>query len=235
MKIDLKKYMENRDRVKQQSQAPGPVITISREHGCSATPIAHKIIHRLDELHQSKQSWKYINRQVLEEAAKDLHVSTQKIKTVMNPGPESVVDELLSSFTQHYITSGAVIDSLSEVMGHYIKEGNVVIVGRGGAYFSKKVPKSLHIKLMAPLEWRAQEISKKRSVSLEEARMICLDTDRKRVIWNNQMSRGHYDDSIYDMIINRKTIDEEGIVDIILMELQNRHVIELPDKISETV
>ncbi len=222
--------MEERDRQRDQSHIPGPVITISREHGCDATPIALRIIHSIEEMKASKRPWKYINKQVLEDAARELHVSVQKIRSAMAPGPESVVDDLFSSFSQHYVATEKVLETLHDVITLYAHQGNVIIVGRGGASITQRIPHALHIRLIAPLDWRAKQVSTKRSIPIDKARELCIEMDGKRSKWFEKLIHAEHNDSYYDLILNRKTLTEDQILDIIFYTLAQRQMIKVSNE-----
>lgn len=69
MKNLLMKYMEERFRgealpLTPQKAGPLPVVTISRETGCSGTTVAVKLVQQLNQLQagrKDKKEWKVIN------------------------------------------------------------------------------------------------------------------------------------------------------------------------------
>ncbi len=52
MKIDLKNYMEERDRLREEKRKPGPVVTLSRQYGCEANKVTIKLLARIAEINK---------------------------------------------------------------------------------------------------------------------------------------------------------------------------------------
>ncbi|MDA3780112.1 MAG: hypothetical protein PF487_07855 [Bacteroidales bacterium] len=80
----LLKYLEDRHKnnIEEINFAGlGPVVTISREFGCPAKMIAKKISEKLNEIHagKEKQNWKIVTKEILDNAAKELGLETDKI------------------------------------------------------------------------------------------------------------------------------------------------------------
>ena len=86
MKIDLKEYLQNRDRFNSEKNRPGPVITISRQFGCEGTLVARKLIQHLNDYpHNYQEPWKYISKEVLYDSAKELSLSPNEVMEVLHP------------------------------------------------------------------------------------------------------------------------------------------------------
>lgn len=227
IKLDLKKYLDDRDKKRDITQTPGPVITISREHGCDAMSLAKKVVERISEEPSSKRvHWKCINKEVLEQAANELKVSTKKITSAMDTRQELIVQDIFSSFTQHYgVTNKNVLDTIKDVLKSYSDDGHALIVGRGGALIARDIENSLHIKLQASIDWRINQIRTKYDLELDEAKSQISEMDEKRNIWNKQLTKGGTSNSVYDLIFNRETISEEDILDMIFVNLFSRKMV----------
>ena len=59
----------------------------------------------------------------------------------------------------------------------------MVIVGRGGIAATLELLNGVHIRLIAPIEWRANKIKESGYCdSIEQAKQIAFDTDKKASI-----------------------------------------------------
>ncbi|MEQ8906590.1 cytidylate kinase-like family protein [Ekhidna sp.] len=226
-KIDLKEYLDERDKIRESEQVPGPVITISREHGCDANNITRLLIKKLaGPIYKDSKTWKAINKEILEDAAHDLKLSERKIRGFMDKSAESAAEDLFASFSQHYGTnSKKILETLRDVIWSYAVEGHVIIVGRGGAHIAKHIDKSLHVKLQAPRKWRVSQVQKKWSLSPQEAELQCRVIDEKRTTWINQLSRDLVGDAVYDLVLNTQTLQPHQIIEVILMAMESKGII----------
>lgn len=227
MKVNLKSYLDARDELRDQQSTPGPVVTISRDFGCSATPIGKQLIERIatESLEPDNQGWHLINKEILEDAANALHVNEKRIERLME-SEEGVLSNLLSSLGSPYGTSDKkIIETLRDVIKHYAEEGKTVIIGRGGAFIAKKISKALHVKIQAPLKWRIKQIEASRKLSHEEATNLVNEMDHKRESWVEHLINKPVDASRYDVIFNRQSLSDEEIIDTIINLLRHKEMI----------
>ena len=85
MKIDLKKYFNERDKLleeeKRNGLIPGPVLTISREYGCEAEIIARKLLLNLNNQNGNKPKWKIISKEILDQSAEKLKLNLERVES----------------------------------------------------------------------------------------------------------------------------------------------------------
>lgn len=229
MKVNLKSYLDARDEIRERQSTPGPVVTISRDFGCSATPIGEQLIERIAIESQAgtNQGWHLINKEILEDAANALHVNETRIKKLMESDDEGAISSLLSSLGSPYGTSDKkIIETLRDVIWHYAEEGKTVIIGRGGAFIAQKITKALHIKIQAPLAWRIKQIETSRKLNHEEATNLVREMDHKRESWIEHLINKPVDFAIYDVIFNRQSLTDDEIIDAIIELLRHKDLIE---------
>ncbi len=162
----------------------GPYISISRDFGCMANIIAQKLGKELTKRNKAlgiKKDWKWINKVILEESAKALELSPSKIEYVFQSQKKTMMDEIVSAMsTRYYKSDKKIRKTIIEVIRSIAKTGHVIIVGRGGIAFKKDNPKSLHIKLTAPIEWRVDHIRENYNKTKKEALKYVLEVDQER-------------------------------------------------------
>ncbi len=230
MKIDLSKYLKDRYQETQSHQAfPGPVVTIARELGCPSKLLANQLIEKLNSLDykfSKKTPWKWISKEIMEESAKDLGVDLAEIQYVFEYKTHGVLEDLLLSHSKKFYKSDRKIrDTIAKVIRNFAEEGNAVIVGRGGVAITRDIPRSLHIKLEAPLEWRALRTSEKHNMSIEEAKKYCIEIDKKREQFRDYFQGKGNDYTRFDLTFNCMTIDPEEISSIIVEALKIRKLL----------
>jgi cytidylate kinase len=230
MKNILTDYM--RDRMERKSvradvQHFGPVVTISREYGCPAKIVAQDLAIKLNKLllrAKKKQQWRWISKEILEESAKELKMNRHTLKDLLNAGDRGVMDDLIWSLSnKFYPGDNKVKKTLAEVIMEFAKQGRVIIVGRGGVSLTRNIKDSLHIRLVAPTEWRVQIVGDRYHLPHRQAEKKTKKIDAKRNHLREFFEGKAPDNSVFDIVFNYKTMTEKEILEatVKVMELRN--------------
>jgi cytidylate kinase len=198
----------------------GPVITISRQGGCGASKLAHDICQLMNSsARQSSKSspWHFINHEILEHSAEKLELDPKKLHQVITDKERGIMDQIVEALSSHsHKSDQKIMKTVQDVIRQFAEQGNVVIVGRGGAVVSQHIPRSLHVRLEAPLEWRLEQVIKKLEYSREYAREYINKIDEQRQMYLNKMLIGRHIDSIFDITLNPSRFSDQQLVDIII-------------------
>ncbi len=109
---------------KEKPQAqPGPVVTISREPGSGGESIAETLSAEL-QLHL--YTW-----DIVEQIAKDEHVSTQVVSTLDEKARSEFEDWLADFQGTHNLSSYAYLHDLKRIIFTIASHGSALILGRG--------------------------------------------------------------------------------------------------------
>lgn len=226
MKIDLKKYYEERDQLNRTSNVSGPVVTFSREYGCEAQRIARMLVKNINERSPSPikhHDWRLLNKEIIEQSADELGIKSNAIYQRIQNYEEDPFKTLFSSMGQHYdVSDRKIIDKVTEIMTTYAKKGNVVMIGRGGSFITHDIPNRLRVRLVAPLDWRAAMLSTRLNISQKHAEDLAVKMDKKRAKWVENFSGMKVSDTNFDLVVNVKTLSDREIVNIIVGILERR-------------
>lgn len=230
MKVDLSKYQKDWYRENPARDIyPGPVVTISRELGCPAKTIAFKLSEELNAFKSSKAKdhpWRWISKEILHESAKELEVDCDQIEHVFLYKNRNALEDLLFTQSKGYYKSDLKIrTTIAKVIREFATIGNSIIVGRGGVAITRDIPKSLHVMLEAPLEWRAVRAASKYDMTLEQARSFAVSIDKKRKNFRDYYQGKGNDYTRFDIKFNCMTLETEVIVKIIIESLKARKLI----------
>jgi len=215
----LLKYMNERiNQSTKKIDEPGPVITLSRECGCSGRYIAEKLTERINQkINNPAQHWKWVNKEILNLASKELKLNPIQIKNILKTQDKNFLDEIVSSFTiKYYAPEPKIQRVIREVVRHLAIHGNVVIVGRGSEALTRDIPRSLHVKLYAPLSWKVNVISHRNNISVEEAKKLVIKTDKRRSEFVNEILTKVQDKVVYDIDFNCAKFTPDEIIDVIM-------------------
>jgi cytidylate kinase len=193
------------------------VITIEREFGCGAANIASTLAEHL--------GWKVWDKLLTEEIARLANVDPSAVKRC-DERVDSRLHRLAKSFWRGSYERRAAFGSqifdtdrmmsmMQEIMDKIAREGNAVIVGRGGPYFLRQNADAYHVFLYAP---RAEKMRRLLvdGFSREEADEMVDSVDRERAAYIR-----HYFDadwptrSLYHLMVNT-AVGNEAVVDTIL-------------------
>ena len=194
------------------------LVTIEREYGCGGGGIAAQLAKHL--------GWKLWDQQLTEEIARLANVDPSAVRRC-DERMDSRLHRLAKSFWRgSYERNSAALGSqvfdtdrmmamMQEIMNTIARQGNAVVVGRGGPYFLRRNPDAFHVFLFAP---RAEKI--RRTVvdghTEEEAEELVDSVDRERMAYVK-----HYFDadwptrSLYHIMINTAVGDDPVIQTIL--------------------
>ncbi len=199
---------------------PGPVITISRQTGCGARGLAWAIC---DELNKRKSTvktegnWRYINREILQESAEQLHLDTNALKSVIDDKNRGIMDEIVGALSTHsHKSDQKILKTVQDVIRQFAINGKVIIIGRGGANICNDIKLALHIKLVAPIDWRISEIARRLDFSKAYATEYVKKRDVERELLVTKLFGKKPDSSMYDIEINRSRFTEKELADAII-------------------
>jgi cytidylate kinase len=121
-------------------------------------------------------------------------------------------------------TRKAVLALTQHVIEEAARVGNVVIVGRGGAYILRAFPGALHVFLRASEAVRVKTIMARFKITSEdEARRRLKQTDEN---WTSYIKQVYGHDrnlaSHYDLVLDTGRLGYEATVDAILAALKSR-------------
>jgi len=228
MKIDLVQYLKDRYQERNISSADaGPVITIARETGCPGRKVAQLLSEVLNQRLQkeNKKVWKWIGKEVFEEAAKELELEPEEVQKVFKE-KRNIIDQIISSQSQKFYKSDRrVRKTIGQVIRSMANDGNVIILGRGGVAITRDIQRSIHIYLEAPVEWRAAVISEKQCCPQPEALKYVREIDKRRAQYREYFEGKNTDYTWFDARFNCMTLKVEEIVDIIIKMMEVKKLI----------
>jgi cytidylate kinase len=224
------KYMRERTGKRKSSgpdfYAPGPVITISRDYGCPGRRIARLLSETLTEKNArlgGNSEWKWISKEIIEESARELKLSPTLIQELSDYRTRGFFENLALFFSDEFYPGDVKIkNTIAKFIYNAASEGNVVIVGRAGESITKNFEKSLHIKLQAPLDWRAKQVADSYGMSLVDARKEVLEMDKRRSQFRNYFEKDLPDIEFFDIFFNVGTMTDEEIIEMIIIVAETR-------------
>ncbi len=215
----LFKYMDRLQVEQDTKKELGPVITISRDCGCFAGEIAEKLVLRLtEENHKAKKGkWSWISKEIINDAATKLQTNSKQIEHFFKSESYRFLGDIIASFSKPYASDDLIKRTVTRVVKTYAEEGNVIIVGRGGFAITKDIPRSLHVKLIAPLNWRVKSVANRYNLTEQEAKKRIEDIGAKRDSFVKLFYGKEHNDTVFHVVLNREKLSTDEIVDQIML------------------
>jgi cytidylate kinase len=224
----LSKYLAaSIDKKNSADDHKGLVITISRQKGCGAYPIANMLIDKMNALkypYGKRVPWRLISKEIMEESASKLEMKPALIDPILDKYGKSVFNEIILSLTHQSLPSDIKIkNTIRSVIENAANEGNIIIIGRGGVSITRNFKNSLHIRLEAPLDWRIKAIARQNNISLPQAEKLVKERDMQRTALKLYfLGKPTTDHHIYDLVINVSTMERSEIAEAIFSIVKMR-------------
>jgi cytidylate kinase len=213
-----------------------PVITIGRQFGAGGSTVGEMLA---EQLHVD-----VLESGIIDEVAQRLQLPKEEVEAE-DEQPGSLLSRLLvalgSASSEPLIppeatawnppnadpafdTRKAVLQITQNVIQEAARAGNVVIIGRGGAYLLHDFPGALHVFLGASKSVRVKTVMDHLKIaSEEEARKLVDRTDEnwtayiKQVYGHDRNLAGHY-----DMVLDTGRLGYETTVAVILAAVKKK-------------
>ena len=195
---------------KEHKAAQGPCVTISREFGCQAYPLAAELARQLGE------PWVVVDKEILEEVSRITGFSLDQLEKTRDTPPA-----LKAIFAMFLDGSRA---EETEVFGHlrqtarkFAASGNCIIVGSGGVFAAAEVKNCFHLRLVAPQQFRVDKIRKSRNME-EQAAIAFIDLHQKqRDDFIRRLAGSSLDDpQLYHMVLNNGLLNPEQMAQVVM-------------------
>ncbi|HBA71158.1 MAG: cytidylate kinase [Geobacteraceae bacterium GWC2_55_20] len=176
-----------------------PTITLSREFGCEAYPVADYLKKQLEKI--SHENWIVMDKGLLEEVAKNHNLSEDLLKGLGEKS--SFLDEILATFSPHWKTDKDHFRLICRHMVSLAEKGNVILIGRGGAVITHSLKNCFHFRMYASQQFKIRSISQRLEISEEEADALIRRKQKLRDAFiRDFLNRDAHDLNLYNLVIN---------------------------------
>jgi cytidylate kinase len=198
------------------------VITISRQFGSGGKTLGRRIADTL--------GYYYADEDIIERAAVEIYVSShgrkmfesepvdkfKKFISKLNPFGTSLM-ELPLGDRERYIDGFKYVELLNLIIPKIAKDGNAVIVGRGGQYILQNFDDTYHLLLIAKEEDRVKFIEEHYRASGTRAAQVIRRMDKRRANLFSYFRRKDFDDpTLYDLIINMSLLSIDQAQELVI-------------------
>ncbi len=207
------------------------VITLSREFGSGGRMIARRVCEALD--------YRFFDKQLIMQVAAEIGLSEADIVDYpeRHYKVKSLRDRLAAAFgsgarggeakaTAPTLTWGGLearmdedwcVELVNNTIRAAYKQGNVVILGRGGQAVLRDMPGVLHVRVKAPLETRLRRLQEVEGLDRREARRQIARHDQDSARYLKRVFNVDWDDPfLYHLIINTGRWEPEAAAQLVV-------------------
>lgn len=208
--------MTETDNLKNKAKlAAGPVITISREVGCNGVKLANLIVSKLNSKNP-ETNWKVISKEVFYQSAKELKMHPDEVRKTLHQTEKFTFDDILKAFSdKNYKTDITIIKTMKRVIHQIASDGYCIIIGRAGHIIANNIKASLHIRLIAPLDYRINTIMHNNHLNRKEAIDFIEKVEKERLQFRRSIFKDDPAHEIFDITLNRAAFSDEEIIEMI--------------------
>jgi CMP/dCMP kinase len=199
------------------------LITISRQYGAGGSEVAARVARALD--------WRLVDNELVERVAaraglapEDVAQLEERVSTFI----ERLARTLVAATPELVVPpeAGGTASSLSEedlvrvtelVVEEVAAEGRVVLVGRAAPAVLARERDAIHVKVVAPREWRVRAAAERLGVSSAEAATVTDETDKMRARYHRQHYQRDWTDPVnYHMVLNTAALGLDGAAEVVV-------------------
>ena len=196
------------------SRSAGPFVTISRQSGSGSAVFAHALAARLEHELPGESAWVVFDRNLVEAMLQSRQLSPRIAKFL----PEDRISEIDASIGELiglHPNIWNLIQRTNDMIRELARAGHAVIVGRGANFATTGVANGVHVRLVAPPDFRAVRMAQELGATAEVAAAHNAHTDAARRAYVRSVFEADVTDpSSYDLLINVATMPLDQAVEM---------------------
>jgi hypothetical protein len=190
----------------------GPCLLVSRELGAGGGQIASQLAKRL--------GWAHMDKEIIEKLASQ-YGTPRVVLDVVDEKKVGWLADLFNGWIEgHGFSQLSYVNRLGRLFNMVAKRGNVVIVGRGAKFLLPKGA-GFSVRIIAPMEFRVEQLVLRLGVTAQEARCLIRKSDNDRTSFiKRYFQQDVTDPHVHDLVVNIKQVTPNVAVQLIYDAVQ---------------
>jgi cytidylate kinase len=218
------RYLSAQAPLQKAPSIPKPAITISRQSGAGALTVANLVAEQLDKECPGEPPcpWTVFDRNLATKILDD-HSLSAKVERFMPEDTRFPLTDVLESLLGLHPINWTLKEYAKETIQKLATRGNVILVGRGATIVTAALPRVLHVRLVAPFDFRVKHFAKFYEIPVAKAPHLVREKDEARRRYVQSYFNADINDIVhYHLVINTARTGFEGAAQIISNALVNR-------------
>lgn len=213
----IRAWEQRQAEIEAEKPKPRPFLTISRQFGAQGFELGQYVARRLTEVDKEGE-WLAHDKDVLEKVAADHHLPRSVLESLCDRRRTEVASWIKQFFGG--VTETTAFRKLAETIRAMALGGHTVLIGRGAGLITRDLPDGLHVRVVAPKEWRADRLRARRELGEAEALKLIDERDALRAEFVRTYLKQEIEDPyIYDMVLNNARLSLEQMGELLVGEL----------------
>lgn len=192
-----------------------PAITLSRQFGCEAFPLAERLQGLLRE--DSGEPWNIYDQTLVGKVARDEGISVRLLSSL---GDRNKIVEGLGIHSGE-VSDEVAFEKVAKALVAIAETGNAIVIGRGGAVLCRELKNCFHFRLEAGFEHRVRSIMRRLELPEAEARETVSHLSKQREeFFRNVLHEDPADLKNYDAVFNTERRGLDAIAAAIVAYLK---------------
>jgi len=141
--------------------------------------LAHRLVDILNERCHPSFPWVAYDHELLNKISQEPDRRSAVVEA-LDSRRRDQMSRLLNTILNKQADDASEMRKLAEVVRSLALHGRAVLIGRGSYLITQDLKTGLHVKLIAPIDWRALKVATTREVGHAEARKIVADGEKQR-------------------------------------------------------
>lgn len=200
------------------AESSPPFITISREAGAGGRTIMRRLVDRLNKVDPpaaGQTPWAGFDKDLVEKVSQD-HKMHKTLVDLLGEQCHSWLYDVFAGLSSQ-TTESEVYRRVAETIRGLAHGGRAVIVGRGGTLITQNMPRGVHIQIVAPFEYRVEQMARMLDGDTKHAANEVRRIDQNRAsFYKRYWPDSPLSPSLFTATFNSAAISEQTMVDAIL-------------------
>lgn len=203
-----------------ETEMPQPFVTISRQAGAGGKSFGRALVDRLNTKVHSGPRWTLWDDELVQKVAKE-HALAEAYIQALEDQPHGWFHDFLNGLAfgsnDRHPDEFKVYRRVASTIRALARAGRAVLVGRGGAFLTADLAAGIHMRIVAPAEFRVREMARRLNISTDAAADVVREIEHNRAVfyrryWPNKSTESES----FTMTLNSGKIDPERMVDCVL-------------------
>jgi len=210
----IRKWEISKERRKNKSEPPLPVVTVSRQPGS----IVNEIVQRLS----AELNLDIIDSKIINGVAESVKMS-EKVVSQLDEKTRDILDNWILYLKEtRFLLTDNYVYHLVKVIGTIGEKGGAIVIGRG-ANLILPPEETLRVRFIAPMETKIRNMVQEFDITEEDAKkQIVLKEAERRDSVKRYFKVNIDDPANYDLIINTEFMGADNIIGVIKSALKLR-------------
>ncbi len=201
---------------------PAPFITIARECCAGGSGLAQLLARQLNDAAAPEAGWSIFGGNIINQMLQTNHLPEDLARFL----PEDKVPEVnaaIGEIVGLHPSLWVLMQKANETIRRLAAGGNVILVGRGANFATAGIAGGIHVRLVAPPDYRARYYAQRFGVPEADALVhnAKCDAARRRYV-SAYFSSAVDDPAAYDLVINTAQVPLAEAAQLVTAHLRSR-------------